>query len=222
MVSLKFLFLFLFTFLYLCGSIAKTMIKNIILDFGKVLVDYDFKQFIDKIIPNESDRHKFSCLVLSPYWNNIFDKEDKPFGTYIQELKAQFPSFEPYIDAFDKRYQEIMTGEVPGMREVLTDLKQRGYKLYGLTNWCSKVYEVMNTYPIFKLLDGQVISCEEHIIKPDAAIYHRLLEKLNLKADECVFTDDREVNIIGATACGIKGIVFHNAEQFKQELNTLL
>lgn len=220
MVSLK--FLFLFTFLYLCGSIAKTMIKNIILDFGKVLVDYDFKQFIDKIIPNESDRHKFSCLVLSPYWNNIFDKEDKPFDEYIADLKQLYPQYAPYTDAFDKRYQEIMTGEIPGMCEVLADLKQRGYKLYGLTNWCSKVYEVMNTYPIFKLLDGQVISCEEHIIKPDAAIYHRLLEKLNLKADECVFTDDREVNIIGAEACGIKGIVFHNAEQFKQELERLL
>lgn len=198
------------------------MIKNIILDFGKVLVDYDFPQFINKIIPNENDRHKFSCLVLSPYWNNIFDKEDKPFGDYIHDLKQLYPQYEAYIDAFDKRYQEIMTGEIPGMYEVLTDLKQRGYKLYGLTNWCSKVYEVMETYPIFKLLDGQVISCEEHLIKPDAALYHRLLEKLNLKADECIFTDDREVNIIGAEACGIKGIVFHNAAQFKQELNTLL
>lgn len=198
------------------------MIKNIIFDFGKVLVDYDFPQFLHKIIADETERHRFSCLVLSPYWNNLFDKEDKPFGEYIQYLKEQYPHFEPYIDAFDKRYQEIMTGEIPGMRDILQNLKQRGYKLYGLTNWCSKVYEVLETYEIFQLLDGQIISCEEHLIKPDAAIYHRLLEKLDLKADECIFTDDREVNIIGAEACGIRGIVFRNYEQFKQELEEIL
>jgi len=198
------------------------MIKNIIFDFGKVLVDYDFQQFLAKLFGDSPDLIDFSTIVLSKKWNEIFDKEDKPFGEYIQDLKQLYPKYETYIDAFDKRYQEIMTGEIPGMREVLIDLKQRGFKLYGLTNWCSKVYEMMDKHDIFKLLDGRVISCEEHLIKPDPAIYYRMLEKLNLIANECVFTDDRPENIAGAEACGIHGIVFKNAQQFTRELEIKL
>ena len=40
---------------------------------------------------------------------------------------------------FVEHYPEIIIGEMPGMYELLSSLKQQGFKLYGLTNWCSKV-----------------------------------------------------------------------------------
>ena len=111
-----------------------------------------------------------------------------------------------------------MTGEIEGMRALLTSLKAEGYSLYGLTNWCSKVHHTMRQFEIFKLLDGRVISSEEHMVKPNADIYITLLQRYSLKPEECLFTDDRAENIAAAEALGIQGIVFHNAEQFEREL----
>lgn len=198
------------------------MIKNIIFDFGKVLVDFDFPQFMRRIFDDPVDMAEFSTLILSKEWNAILDKEDKPFGEYMQDLKNMYPQYEKYIEAFDSRYQEIMTGEIAGMYEVLNELKWRGFKLYGLTNWCSKVYDTINSYEIFKLLDGRVISSEEHLLKPYPEIYQCLLERFQLKAEECVFTDDKEENILGAKSVGIDGIVFQNALQFKRDLEIKL
>ena len=185
-------------------------------------MDYDFPQFMRRLSDNEAENEEFANIVLSKYWNALLDKEDKPFGEYMKDLKALYPKFEVQIDAFDHRYQEIMTGEIPGMREVLSDLKQRDYKLYGLTNWSSKVYATIEAYDIFKLLDGYVISSEEHALKPNPEIYLCLLERFHLNPEECIFTDDREENVEGGRAVGIEGIVFKNAEQFAKELNHML
>ena len=62
----------------------------------------------------------------------------------------------------------------------------------------------------------------EKVIKPDDAIYQLILRRYQLAAGECVFFDDRKVNVEGARRNGILGIVFENYEQAKQELSVLL
>ena len=84
------------------------------------------------------------------------------------------------------------------------------------------VHITMAQYEIFKLLDGQVISSEEHFIKPEPEIYERLFARFNLKPEECVFTDDRPENIEGGRALGMEGIVFQNAEQYERELREII
>lgn len=198
------------------------MIKNIVFDFGMVLVNYDFQQFLNKLFDNQAELEMFAKVVLSKQWNSLLDKEDKPFGEYMEDLKKLYPQYVDQFDAFNYRFQEIILGEVPGMYEVLADLKCRGYKLYGLTNWSSKVYDTINSYEIFKLLDGQVISSEEHLLKPYPEIYQVLLDRFQLKPEETLFTDDRAENIEGGRAVGIDGIVFQNTQQFSQELEEKL
>lgn len=194
------------------------MIKNLIFDFGKVLVDYDFEAFIERLFDQPEERASFARLVTEPALMDRCDKEDTPFEEIISELQDEYPHYREALQYFHDHYTDIVTGEMPGMKEVLRSLKQQGYKLYGLTNWCSRVYGVMERYDIFALLDDRIISSEEHLIKPDAAIYLRLCEKLDIKPDECIFTDDKAVNIEGAQQVGINGIVFHDAQQYRDEL----
>jgi HAD superfamily hydrolase (TIGR01509 family) len=66
------------------------------------------------------------------------------------------------------------------------------------------------------LLDGWVISSEEHLIKPDVAIYRRLCEKFNLLPEECLFTDDKQVNIDGAMRAGMQAVLFTDAHTFAE------
>jgi len=79
----------------------------------------------------------------------------------------------------------------------------------------------MEQFPIFRLLDGQVISSEEHVIKPEPAIYQCLFERFNLKPEECVFADDRVENIEAGRALGMEGVVFTDAEQYEKELSEI-
>ena len=64
--------------------------------------------------------------------------------------------------------------------------------------------------------DGGVASCEVHVNKPDPKIYKALLDKYSLKAEECVFIDDRLENVQAAFALGFAGI------QMKDSVGTLV
>jgi len=74
---------------------------------------------------------------------------------------------------------------------------------------------VADKYPIFGLLDGKVLSGEVHLIKPNPGIYRLLLDKYKLNAEECLFVDDKQVNVDAAIAVGMGGHLFKNATKLK-------
>lgn len=198
------------------------MIRNLIFDFGKVLVDYDFEAFFHKYIPDTERCRAFTPVLYNEEVQQLLDREERPFDEIMNEIIDKNKEFESEIRIFCERYQEIITGEIEGMRELISSLKSEGYKIYGLSNWCSKVYYTMAQFEIFKLLDGYIVSSEEKVIKPEPEIYHRLFNKFNLKPEECIFADDRVENIEGGRKVGMDGIVFQGAKQYEQELRELL
>lgn len=198
------------------------MIKNLIFDFGKVLVDYDFHAFFRRYITDTERCLAFTPVIYNVELQQLLDLEEQPFEVIMEEWIEKNKEFEPEIRYFSEHYTEVVTNEIEGMYELLTQLKAEGYKLYGLTNWCSKVYLTMAQFPIFKLLDGQVISSEEKVIKPNPEIYQRLFNRFNLNPEECIFTDDRAENIEGGRRLGMEGIVFTDAKQYERELRHYL
>lgn len=198
------------------------MIKNLIFDFGRVLVDYAFEPLLNTLFTDKERETRFLEKFVSPDFLAICDREDKPFGEIIKEAQSENPEFVEELQFFHDHYADFVLGEVPGMKSLLTDFKERGFKLYGLTNWCSVVHQVMDRYEIFNLLDGMVISSEEHLLKPQPEIYRRLCEKYSLIPSECVFTDDLAQNVEGAKLCGMYGIHFHNASDYALRLNDIL
>ena len=127
------------------------------------------------------------------------------------------------IDAFDKHYTDIFTGEVPGMKDLMKDFKSEGYRLLGLSNWSTKVFDVMDKFPeIFSLLDGYLVSHQVHLLKTHKEIYEAFCKKFDVKPEDCVFIDDKAVNIEGAKSIGMHGIVFKDTDQLKADLKTML
>ena len=200
----------------------ETMTRNLVFDFGKVLVEYDFVDFFRRLIPDARRCMQLASIMTDDETLRRFDREEKPIEELVKDLISENPAFEDEIRLFAERYPEIITGEMPGMKELLVRLKGEGFSLYGLSNWCSKVYVTMGQYDIFQLMDGYVISSEEHLVKPEAEIYHRLYEKFGLKPEECIFADDKQENIEGARRTGMRGIVFENAAQYERELRRML
>lgn len=198
------------------------MLSALIFDFGKVLVDYDFDLFFTRYVPDPVRRAAFAPLLFNEQVQQLLDREERPFDEIVDGLIAQHPDFEAEINNFRNHYDEVVLGEVAGMRELLMRLKAEGFRLYGLTNWCSKVYTTMAQYDIFHLLDGQVISSEEKVIKPEPEIYQRLFDRFGLRPEECFFADDREENIAAARALGMEGHVFTTAARYESALRAVL
>lgn len=198
------------------------MIKNLIFDFGKVLVDYDFESFFKSYIPNAERCQAVTSILYNERVQQILDREDKPFDELMEEIIGSNKEYEQEIRYFMAHYPVVVKGEMEGMRDLLKQLKSEGYKFYGLTNWCNKVHQTMAQYEIFQLLDGYIISSEEKVIKPEPEIYHRLFNKYNLKPEECIFADDRVENIVGGRNVGMDGIIFVDAVQYEKELRQLI
>jgi len=92
-----------------------------------------------------------------------------------------------------------------------------------LTNFPAHVHDYLKTdWIVDGAFDHMIASCDVKLIKPDPAIYTLALDRLGYQAEECVFIDDREVNVNAALKLGIKGIVFQSKSQTMRDLNALL
>lgn len=71
------------------------------------------------------------------------------------------------------------------------------------------------------LFDVIVDSCEVGLRKPEPAIYGLVCERLGVRPEEAVFIDDIPLNVEGAEAVGMQGIVFVSTEQAIDALRVL-
>lgn len=198
------------------------MIRNIIFDFGQVLVDWNPHYLFDSYFGDANKASWFLDHICTNEWNRQFDA-GKPFAEGIAELKEQFPEWSREIDVYWSEWTRMMGGAIPGMYELVAELKTARYGIYGLTNWSSETfYQIEKNYPVFALLDGKVVSGDVRLLKPDAAIFHCLLDRYGLKAGESVFIDDTLPNVEGARAAGLKGLHFKDAATLRNDLQVLL
>lgn len=198
------------------------MIKNLIYDFGKVLVDYDYFVVLDQIFSTHEQALDFYHHLMDDKWNERLDREARTFKQIIGDMQEAMPQWHDEIQQFGDRYTEFVLGEIAGMGDLLVQLKVEGYRLYGLTNWCSRVHDTMKQYGIFRLLDGRIVSSEEHVVKPEREIYDLTCRKFGLQAGECVFADDKIENVEAARAYGMHAIWFKDAAQYESELREII
>lgn len=197
------------------------MIKNVIFDFGCVLVYWSQHNLYDTHFGSKEKTDWFVDNICTWEWNNQTDL-GKSFAESVAEKVAEYPEWETEIRMYWERWEDMLNGEIPGMKEWICELKNAGYKVYGLSNWSHETFPmVKDKYEAFSMMDGIVISGEELIAKPDLRIYKILLERYGLKAEECVFIDDRKENIIAGEQIGIRGIIFEDCEQAKQAFHVL-
>ena len=192
--------------------------KNIVFDFGGVLVDWNPHHLYDKYFGSREKAEWFLNNICLYSWNLQMDG-GKPFAEGVAELQAEHPEWSEAIAIYHTRWIEMMNGEIEGMASVIRRLKMAGYGVYGLTNWSAETFPMIrDTYPVFQEFDGIVVSGEEHLLKPDAAIYKCLLERYDLQAEESLFIDDNADNVVGARNVGMKAIRFTSAVELEREL----
>lgn len=201
------------------------MIKNIIFDIGNVLASFRWKDhFRDLGFTGEAFDRIAAATVLHPTMWNEFDRSLMSDEEIIARCIEREPEYEKEI----RRLFETTAGlveEYSYSYDWIKSLKKRGYKVYLLSNYGKTSFEAARDkgrLSFLPLVDGGVISYEVKIVKPEPGIYQALLAKYGLRAEECVFLDDKPENIEAAKALGFHGIVVESKEQAEKEMEELI
>lgn len=188
------------------------MYKNIIIDFGQVIVHFDPLYMTSRYINDKADIDLVSEVVFDRlYWDRLDD------GTITDdEVKTEICKRLPErlhlnaVKTYDNWYHNLPV--IDGIAELIEDIKSKGLKLYLLSNisigFAENYHNNQQIKEILDLFDGLVFSGELGIVKPEREIFKHITEKYNLKKEDSVFIDDNPLNINGAESFGIKGYLF--------------
>lgn len=175
------------------------IIKNIIFDFGGVLMDWNPKYLYQNVFNSEEEMDFFLDNIATLKWNAEQDR-GRSFQEATEILQNQYPEFSKEIALYYSQWPVMLKGTIEENVSILRNLHGR-YQLYGLTNWSAESFPyAYKNYDFFSLFNGIVVSGEEKLIKPDERIYELLLNRYNLNASECLFIDDNYENIRTAQA----------------------
>lgn len=194
-------------------------ITAIIFDFGNVLLEWNPRFVYRHFFPNDMEAmERFFQEVNFMEWNLQQDK-GRPFTEGVAILSGQFPQYAHLIQAYHDHWIDSVGGTITGTVELLNQLKQAGFPLYGLSNWSAETFPyAREKYDFFELFDDMVISGEVGQVKPDPEIFQILLDKIGRPAQECLLIDDSLPNIQQANKMGFATIHFESPLHLEKEL----
>lgn len=190
------------------------MIKNVIFDYGNVLVDWNPAYLFLPVFGGDEEKCRFfTDNVCNREWFTRMDRGEN-MDVCVAELQTLHPEYADAIALFRDRWFDMCHGDIPGMLDIIRDLKRKGYGIFGLTNWPAATFtEARRRFKTIGSIDNYVVSSSVKLAKPEPAIYQLLLSKYNLNPEECVFIDDRKDNVDAAKALGMSGIVYPGSAQ---------
>lgn len=200
---------------------VRKMIKNIIFDIGNVLTDFCWQDFLKgKGFDDKMVERIGKASTMGPYWCE-YDR-----GVWSQEqILEAFIATDPEIEKELRQAYDSMEGMVIPREyaiPLVQHIKSLGYGVYYLSNYPEKACnECTGALDFIPYTDGGILSFRDKVVKPGPEIYHLLMDRYQLKAEECVFLDDTQKNVEGAKAVGMHALLFRDLEQAKRELRDL-
>jgi 2-haloacid dehalogenase len=189
-----------------------------IFDLGGVLLDWNPRHLYRKLFTDEAAMEHFLATVCTTEWNKRQDA-GRSFADAVQELLPLHADKIELIEAFGKRFDEMIAGPIEGAVEILEELKSRGVPLYAISNWSAETFPPqLARFPFLLWFEGIVVSGHEGVIKPDPRIFRVLFDRYGIAPETAVFIDDVAANAAAASELGIHGVHFRSPEQLRREL----
>lgn len=190
------------------------VIKNIVFDMGKVLIDFDFDRTLNECFLPEHHAVVNEHVFRNPVWREMDGGLKRSEDVIPEVLPKLPPEIRDTIASMISDFYPYMP-VIEGMESLVKKLKKAGYKVYLLSNATPRFFDRYLDIPAITLMDGYFISALYKLLKPQREIYEAFCNKFSLKADECFFIDDMPENIQGAVDYGMRGFVF------KKDINAL-
>ncbi len=186
------------------------MIRDIVFDMGQVLIRWDPDYLIRQAgVPEEDVPLLREAVFASVEWIQL----DR--GSISQEdaLTAMCRELPERLHA---AAGELVRGwwnypllPIPGMADLIAELKGLGYGIYLLSNASSQLHDYFHRIPGSRYFDGMIVSADWKLLKPQHEIFETLFREYGLSPASCFFIDDLNINIEGAREAGMSGAVFN-------------
>jgi len=199
------------------------MIKNLIFDFGGVIIDIEpirvGQSFRDMGVKNIEKVHELAVsrgLYLDLEKGLITPAEFRDGMREVSGLKFT-------DEQIDNAWNSMIVNFPKSRFDLLKQLKNN-YNVYLLSNTNAIHYNYFNQYAVnnlgVKCLDDFFTKCfyshKMKMRKPDPEIYIKMIETGKIKASESLYFDDLEENIFTARELGIFGIIHKPHEEINQ------
>lgn len=197
------------------------MIKTLIFDLGKVIVNFDHSRIIQRIEQfcdfnkTEISQKVFATTATQDY--EIGKISSLEFFESVKNSLDLRMNFSEFAAAWNCTFDlEPILSE-----EFIENLANK-CRLLILSDTNELHFEfIRQNFPILRHFDDYVLSYQVGFVKPFPEVFAKALEKANCSAEECFFTDDREPNVLGAQKVGINAVQFFSAEQLEKYLREL-
>ncbi len=203
------------------------MIKSMVFDIGNVILNFDVERVLREYTSLEEEREFILKNVInSPEWlgYGLIDTGYLSRESAIEIVCDRTNHLnDRLINDFWNNYDNYAFVD-KRVLEMIKKLKNE-YKIYLLSNINQNTYNSVKKSGLFDLVDGYVLSFQEHMIKPYEGVFKRLIEKYNLVPEETLFIDDNLKNIetgkkLGFISKKVKPDNYEDLlEAIKEELN---
>ncbi len=194
------------------------MIRAIIFDLGKVIAAFDFEigfKTISRFCKYSIDEIR-EKIMTSPeiYLYETGKITSREFFDKINRRLALTLTREQFFAVWNS----IFAAETILPESIFAELSAK-YRLVMLSDTNeSHIKFLRPKLPHFKHFDAFVFSYEIGELKPSAKMFAVAVEKAECAANECLFVDDKAVNVEGAIAYGLEAFQFLSAKEFENEL----
>lgn len=197
-------------------------IKAVIFDMGGVILRSDDRK------PRQELAKKYG-LSAEELEEMVFDSPSAKVATVGQisereHWKEVFASLKVSPEDEQAFQDAFWAGDScdEGLIQFLRDFRPH-IKTGLLSNAWSGAREMLtHKYKVIDAFDTSIFSFEVGMAKPDPAIYHYILDLMQVKPEEAIFLDDFERNILAANQVGIHGVRFVNRDQAMKDIIAIL
>lgn len=197
------------------------MIKLVLFDLGKVLVDFDFERVFKRLTQSSpySLSHIQRYFEHNPLWEVFEEGKLSPqqFVAHVtKELQLKLPEA-----AFVEIWSDIFWENTPVV-ELMRRVRLNRYPVYIISNVNAiHLAHIQRRFSVLQEVDYVVASCEVGIRKPAPGIYQQALDHAQVKPQAAVFIDDTLGHVEAARQLGIHGIHYQEPERLAQEFHRL-
>jgi putative hydrolase of the HAD superfamily len=201
---------------------AANPVRNVIFDFGGVLITWRPNEIIDQFYRDEALRERVKHAVFQhPDWIDI----DRGMLDEEEASRRFAARMERPLEEMTALMQHVRKSllPIPESFAIVRELESRGIPLYGLSNISVENFSHLEqNYDLWRSFRGIVISAKVRMVKPEARIFEHICAQYGLAPRETVFIDDHSPNIETARRLGFQTILFSSSKQCEQALGSLL
>jgi putative hydrolase of the HAD superfamily len=186
------------------------MIRALIFDCFGVLYS-DGKKYVEaRCAPEKLDELKslyhqsdYGYISRADFVRSVTELVGINEADFVEIEKSQYVRNQPLVEFIRKQKSHYKTGLLSNVGEAFFE-------------------SLFTAEEQEQLFDTVVLSNSVGVTKPSRAIYEIAAQQLGVLPEECIFIDDIPVNVEGANAAGMTGILFTTNHELDIDLRELL